>query len=79
MTPPHGSLGDVTAPDLKERVRRFYADNPDEELTWPELREKFGCSRHTARWVVRALIEDGFLESERLVRRRALAIAKEGS
>ena len=31
-------------PFLTERIAEFYRDNPDEELTYPQMRAKFGCT-----------------------------------
>ena len=62
---------------LKDRVKRFYADNPREELTHASLRAKFGLSKWTAVWVLRELVEEGVLESVHVIRLRTEGIAKE--
>ncbi len=59
---------------LKGRVRRFYFDNPTEELTHNMLRQKFGISKWTAVWVLRELVEEGLLESVHVIRLRPFAV-----
>lgn len=73
------TVSDPRAPGLKERVKRFYADNPSEELTHTLLREKFSCSKWTAVWILRELIAEGVLESVHVIRLRTKGIAKEGA
>jgi len=55
---------------LKARVKRFYFDNPDEELTHALLRAKFGITKWTAVWLLRELVEEGILESVHVIRLR---------
>lgn len=71
------TVSDPHLPGLKERVKRFYADNPSEELTHALLREKFACSKWTAVWILRELVEEGILESVHVIRLRTKGIAKE--
>lgn len=58
-----------------DRLRQFFAANPDEELTYSGIAEKFGCSLWRARHVVRELKESGHLESVHVIRPRAKGIA----
>lgn len=62
---------------LKYRVRCYFDDNPDEELTHAQLREKFSMSKWTAVWVLRELVEEGYMESVHIIRLRSQGIAKE--
>ena len=68
---------DRREPGLKARVKRFFLDNPREELTHALLREKFACSKWTAVWLLRELVEEGVLESVHVIRLRTEGIAKE--
>lgn len=75
-------MTDATIPprkalNLKFRVKCFFAANPDEELTPTLLREKFGLTKWTGRWVLRELVEEGTLESVHVIRLRTSGIAKE--
>lgn len=63
--------------NLVLRVRSYYLANPDEELTYQAIVTKFGCTLWTARRTVYVLIEQGFLESVHVVRKREKGIAKE--
>lgn len=72
-------VSDRPEPGLKARVKRFYAERPDEELTHASLRAKFGLSKWTAVWVLRELVEEGVLESVHVIRLRSKGIAKEGA
>ncbi|MCW1958147.1 MAG: hypothetical protein KIH64_006295 [Mycobacterium sp.] len=60
-----------------QRIRAFFAANPEEELTFAMLQSKFGCTLWTARRAVYDLIEAGDLESVHVVRRRERGIARE--
>jgi hypothetical protein len=77
MTPPHIQVPPRKVLSLKLRVKRFYADNPEEELTYPALMAKFSCSKWAARWIVRTLVEEGECESVHVIRLRVQGIAKE--
>lgn len=67
----------IVRPNLVVRVRTYYQSNPDEELTYQAIVAKFGCTLWTARRTVYVLIEQGFLESVHVVRKREKGIAKE--
>lgn len=62
---------------LKLRVKRFFLDNPDEEVTPAEFRAKWSCTEATRRWLIVALAEEGLLESVHVIRLRAKGIARE--
>lgn len=42
-------------PFLTERIAEYYRDNPDEELSYPQMRAKFGCSIDQLRSAIHAL------------------------
>jgi hypothetical protein len=78
MTPPHTSVPPRKVLSLKLRVRRFFADHPDEELTAADFRSKFNCSEATRRWIMVALGgEGGELESVHVIRLRSKGIARD--
>lgn len=78
MTPPAIQVPPRKVLSLKLRVRRFFADHPDEELTAADFRSKFNCSEATRRWIMVALGgEGGEIESVHVIRLRAKGIAKE--
>lgn len=53
------------------RIRKFFADNPDEELTYDDFKVKFELTDLAARTVVGRLAhQEGFLERVDVVRRR---------
>lgn len=62
---------------LKFRVKCYFEDHPQDELTHAALREKFGMTKWTAVWVLRELVEDECLESVHIIRLRSKGIAKE--
>jgi len=64
-------------PSLVVRVRSYYANNPEEELTYAGVTAKFGCTYETARKVVSALVAVGCLESVHVIRLRTKGVAKE--
>lgn len=77
MTPPAIQVPPRKVLSLKLRVKAFYRDNPGEELTHQQFRDKFSCSKWTAVWIIRTLIEEGLLESPHVIRLRSEGIAKE--
>jgi biotin operon repressor len=54
---------------LVARLTEFYTDNPDEELTYALIREKFGMSRGVVEKAIATLRRVGFLESVHVIRR----------
>jgi hypothetical protein len=52
------------------RLKRFYEDNPEEELTFPDICAKFSCSYGAAAEAVKQLRHLGFLESVSVIRTR---------
>lgn len=58
------------------QVRRFFEQNPDEELTFEDFRNKFGLSDTTARDLVKRLIQLRELEFAHVIRLRSKGIAK---
>lgn len=69
-------LNKAQATDLKSRLTTFFADNPDEELTYAILVQKFDIGMEHARAVVQSLCVDGTLESVHVIRARTKGIAK---
>jgi Fic family protein len=63
-------------PGLVKRVRQFFENAPEEELTYEFIVIQFGCTLGTARKVVYSLVETGFLESVHVIRRREKGIAR---
>lgn len=55
---------------------KFYTDNPQEELSFVDIVEKYGCSLWTARQAVYELQRDGVLESVHVVRTRIKGMGK---
>ena len=55
-------LGDRDKLGVPERLRRFFADNPFEELSVDDVAVKFGCQRGTAEHAVATLRQDGLVE-----------------
>lgn len=62
--------------NLLPRIRKFFVDNPDEELTLPMLREKFGVSANAIAEALKRLKKEGQIESVHVVRLRAKGIAR---
>ena len=58
-------------------MRRFYLDNPAEELTYALIQAKYGCSYRVALYVVETLAEEGLIERVHVIRLRARGIAEE--
>ena len=56
-------------------VRQFFTDNPDEELTPPQVRAKFNLSQSQFYEVMKTLAAEGLLESVHVVRNRRMGIA----
>lgn len=54
---------------LATRIRQFFVDNPDEEMTYELLTAKFGAHHQTVRDAVRVLRDEGLLEALHVVRR----------
>jgi predicted transcriptional regulator len=52
----------------RSTIRRFFADNPDEELTLVDISIKAGISQESARALVSVLKEQGLIESVRVYR-----------
>ncbi len=55
---------------LENRIRQFFLNNPDEELSYMDMATKFDCSRDSARNAVAELRKAGMLESLHVVRMR---------
>ncbi|WP_428414413.1 hypothetical protein [Methylibium sp.] len=64
MTDPKGKPASLAA-----RIRKFFLDNPDEEMTYELLTAKFGAHHQTVRDAVRVLRDEGLLEALHVVRR----------
>jgi hypothetical protein len=50
------------------RMRRFFEANPEEELTYEDVRAKFDLSDRTAYARVQEAIEEGWLRRETVIR-----------
>jgi Fic family protein len=74
------TLAAMTTSGAKRSVRawliKFYADNPQEELSFADIVKKYGCSLWTARQAVYELQRDGVLESVHVVRTRIKGMGK---
>lgn len=53
---------------LRARVRRFFADNPGEFLSYADMQAKFGCTYQQALVVVHDLAHRGQVESINIIR-----------
>ena len=51
---PHSYVGG----SLKSRIRQFFVENPEEELSYHDIAVKFDCSPEAARFAVRELKSD---------------------
>lgn len=79
LQPPPILLIERRGRDLLARVRRYFIDNPREELTHQIILTKFDCNERAARFVVMTLREEGLIESVRVIRNRQAGIAEEKS
>ena len=59
-----------------QRITWFYIENPDEELSIPDIEVKFGLKKQTAQDAVAKLISGGKFERVDVVRRREKGIAR---
>ena len=55
-------IGDRDKLGIPERLRRFFADNPFEELSVDDVATKFGCQKGTAEHAVATLRQVGLVE-----------------
>lgn len=62
---------------LRDRIVRFYEQNPDEELTHADIHAKFGVTRKNTEQALILLRKEGLLESVHVVRLRRKGIAQE--
>lgn len=53
-----------------DAVREFFVRNPDEELTYAQMQEKFDLRERYAREIVKDLKDEGFLESLHVIRNK---------
>lgn len=60
---------------VKARLRAFFDDNPDEELTRRDIEAKFGCSKSSMENAIASLQLEGRVESVHVVRARSKGIA----
>ena len=58
------------------RLRRFFLDNPDEELRIVDIQSKLDCSQDSARFAIATLRKMKMLESVHVVRMRSKGIAQ---
>lgn len=61
---------------VRARLTKFFADNPDEELTMQKIADKYDVGIERVRDVVVELCQTGQLEHVRVVRARQKGIAK---
>lgn len=59
---------------MTARIRRFFVENPDEEMTYELLAVKFDAPIYTVRDIVKHLREAG-VESLHVIRHRSKGIA----
>lgn len=57
--------------NIELKLRAYFYENPDEELTVFDVMEKFDCSYNQARRAISLVSADGSHESVRVVRRKA--------
>ena len=55
---------------MTNQIRRFLTENPEVELTFHQLRKRFGIDKPRANDIVRNLTKEGIIESIHLVRVR---------
>ena len=55
---------------MTNRIRRFLTENPHVELTFRQIRERFGIDKPRANDIIRNLTKEGIIESIRVVRVR---------
>lgn len=67
----------TTSRSVIARIRMFYRDRPDEELSIPQIAVKFGCKIKTVHKALQELKAEGEIESVHVVRRRSNGIARE--
>lgn len=60
---------------VRQRVRQFFVDNPDEELTYEEMAAKFDTTINHCRELVKALKDEGLIESVHVIRNRSKGTA----
>jgi DNA-binding Lrp family transcriptional regulator len=60
---------------LTGRIRRFFTDNQDEEMTYELLAEKFDAPIMTVRSIVKELRKEGVVESLHVIRHPSKGIA----
>lgn len=60
---------------LTARIRRFFVENPDEEMTYELLAAKYDAPIYTVRDIVKHLREAGIVESLHVIRNRSKGIA----
>ena len=51
-----------------QRVRRYFRDNPDDELTYAEMMEKFSLNRCRVYELVKLMREEELVEAVHIVR-----------
>ena len=56
-----------------QRVRRYFRDNPDEELTYMDMMEKFSLSRNRVYELVKLMRSEELVEAVHIVRSIARA------
>ena len=55
---------------MTNQIRCFLTENPDVEMTFHEIRQRFGIDKPRANDIVRNLTKEGVIESVHLVRVR---------
>jgi hypothetical protein len=68
-------LSDATKPTRQRRpssalgrMRKFFEDNPGEELTYEDVSTKFGCTPRVAQIRITQAVREGWLRRETVIR-----------
>ena len=62
---------------LSDVIGEYFEANADEEMTYADISQKFGCTIEAARQAVYAAMDSGVIESVHVIRNRSKGIAKE--
>ena len=60
--------GHLRPNSASQRVRRFFRDNPDEELTYAQMMVKFSISQDRVYELVKLMRHEGLIEAVHVVR-----------
>ena len=71
------TTNETTPDNMTERVRRFFVENADEELTYSLMMKKFDLNSNQVHSIVNKLRAKGLLESVHVIRLRTKGIARD--